>query len=93
MHRVLGNPTASAIVDLLLRRGPISPQQLALFLKTSVPNVSQTLYKMRLAETVRYTRLKGRVVYDLKYDREFRDFVRAGMRFVDRSSRRLAQDR
>ncbi|MBI3099639.1 MAG: winged helix-turn-helix transcriptional regulator [Planctomycetes bacterium] len=93
LHRVLGNPTASGILDLLLRLGVQSPTLLARRLKTTVPNVSHALYKLRLAEVVRYSRERRVVRYDLKYPDEIRQYVRTGMRFIDRSSRRLAKDR
>ncbi len=54
--RVLGNPVAYSVIVKLLESGPQTPSELAGHIGRSVPAVSHTLAKLRLADLVRFDR-------------------------------------
>jgi predicted transcriptional regulator len=52
--RLLGNPVAFAIVQLLNKTRDLTPSEIARSVGRSVPRVSNVLGALRLAEVVRY---------------------------------------
>ena len=85
--RLLGNPTAYAIVQLLAENKEMSPSEIARALDRSLSRVSHTLGALRLAEVVRYdSDRKMRARYRLKHPREIRRIIDALSNFVDSAS-------
>ena len=84
--RVLGNPLAFAVVQLLAENGEMSPSQLAAALGRSLARVSNVLAALRLAEVVRYETAGGKVRYRLKHPRETRKLLAALDRFIEAAS-------
>ena len=85
--RLLGNPTAYAIVQLLAENKEMSPSEIARALDRSLSRVSHTLAALRLAEVVRYdSDRKMRARYRLKHPREIRRIIDALSNFVDSAS-------
>ena len=85
--RLLGNPTAYAIVQLLAENREMSPSEIARALGRSLSRVSHTLGALRLAEVVRYdSDRKMRARYRLKHPREIRQVISALSTFVDSAS-------
>jgi DNA-binding transcriptional ArsR family regulator len=52
--RVLGNPVAFAVVELLAENKELNPSEIARAVGRSVPRVSNVLGALRLADVVRY---------------------------------------
>ena len=85
--RLLGNPTAYAIVQLLAENREMSPSEIARAIGRSLSRVSHTLGALRLAEVVRYdSDRKMRARYRLKHPREIRQVISALSTFVDSAS-------
>ena len=85
--RLLGNPTAYAIVQLLAENKEMSPSEIARALDRSLSRVSHTLGALRLAEVVRYdSDRKMRARYRLKHPREIRRIIDALSNFIDSAS-------
>ena len=85
--RLLGNPTAYAIVQLLAENKEMSPSEIARALDRSLSRVSHTLAALRLAEVVRYdSDRKMRARYRLKHPREIRRIIDALSNFIDSAS-------
>ena len=84
--RVLGNPLAFAVVQLLAENGEMSPSQLAAALSRSLARVSNVLAALRLAEVVRYETAGRKVRYRLKHPRETRKLLAALGRFIGAAS-------
>ena len=53
MCRVLGNPVAFAVVELLAENKELNPSEIARAVGRSVPRVSNVLGALRLADVVR----------------------------------------
>ena len=82
--RLLGNPVAFAIVQLLAEHREMSPSQIAQAVGRSLSRVSHTLAALRLAEVVRYdSDRKLRARHRLKHPREVRRVLTGLSDFVD----------
>jgi DNA-binding transcriptional ArsR family regulator len=82
--RLLGNPLAFTVVQLLAENKDTSTSEIARALGRSVSRISNVLAALRLAEMVRYETQGRQARYRLKHPREARkvldalsDFVRA----------------
>ena len=84
--RLLGNPVAFAIVQLLAENRELSPSEIARAVGRSVQRVSTVLGAMRLAEVVRYNTDGKRNRYRLKHPSEIRSVLSALSRFVTAAS-------
>jgi len=84
--RLLGNPVAFAIVQLLAENRELSPSEIARAVGRSVQRVSTVLGAMRLAEVVRYNTDGKRNLYRLKHPSEIRSVLSALSRFVTAAS-------
>lgn len=84
--RLLGNPVAFAIVQLLAENKDLSPSEIARAVGRSVPRVSNVLSALRLAEVVRYDTDGKHNRYRLKHSGEVRDVLASLSRFVKRAS-------
>jgi DNA-binding transcriptional ArsR family regulator len=84
--RVLGNPLAFAVVQVLAENGEMSPGQLAAVLGRRLARVSNVLGALRLAEIVRYDTKGGKVRYRLKHPRETRKLLAALGAFIEAAS-------
>lgn len=80
--RLLGNPVAFAVVQLLAENKELSPSEIARAVGRSVQRVSTVLGALRLAEVVRYDTDGKRNRYRLKHPSEFRGILGALSRFV-----------
>ena len=84
--RLLGNPVAFAIVQLLADNKELSPSEIARVIARSVPRVSNVLAALRLAEVVRYETAGRRTKYRLKHMHEIRKLLGALDGFVTNAS-------
>ena len=84
--RLLGNPVAFAVVQLLAENRELSPSEIARAVGRSVQRVSTVLGAMRLAEVVRYNTDGKRNLYRLKHPSEIRSVLSALSRFVTAAS-------
>ena len=85
--RLLGNPVAYAVVELLAENGQMSPSQIARAVGRSLSRISHTLAALRLAEVVRYDSDRNmRARYRLKHPRETQRVLRALSNFIDSAS-------
>ena len=80
--RLLGNPVAFAVVQLLAENKELSPSEIARAVGRSVQRVSTVLAALRLAEVVRYDSDGKRNRYRLKHPSEVRSVIAALSRFV-----------
>jgi predicted transcriptional regulator len=80
--RLLGNPVAFAIVQLLAENKQLNPSEIARGVGRSVQRVSTVLGALRLAEVVRYDTDGKRNRYRLKHPSEVRSVLGALSRFV-----------
>ena len=80
--RLLGNPVAFAVVQLLSENNELNPSDIARAVGRSVQRVSTVLGALRLAEVVRYDTDGKRNRYRLKHPSEVRSVLRALSRFV-----------
>jgi len=85
--RVLGNPVAFAIVQILAENKEMSPSAVAGAVGRSVSRVSHVLAALRLAEVVRYDADGRRARYRLKHPQQVRQILRALSGFIDSTSR------
>ncbi len=85
--RVLGNPVAFAIVQILAENKEMSPSAVAGAVGRSVSRVSHVLAALRLAEVVRYDADGRRARYRLKHPQRVRQILRALSGFIDSTSR------
>ncbi len=85
--RVLGNPVAFAIVQILAENKEMSPSAVAGAVGRSVSRVSHVLAAPRLAEVVRYDPDGRRAKYRLKHPQQVRQILRALSGFIDSTSR------
>lgn len=84
--RLLGNPIAFAVVQLLAENKEMSPSEIATAVGRSVPRVSNVLAALRLAEVVRYETEGKRTRYRLKHPREILKIMEALASFVKSAS-------
>ena len=84
--RLLGNPLAFAVVQLLAENKQMSPGDIARAVGRSVQRVSTVLAALRLGEVVRYESDGKRNRYRLKHPGEVRSLLRALSRFVKAAS-------
>jgi DNA-binding transcriptional ArsR family regulator len=80
--RLLGNPVAFAVVELLAENKELNPSEIARAVGRSVPRVSNVLGALRLADVVRYDSDGKRNYYRLKHPGEIRQVLTALSRFV-----------
>jgi DNA-binding transcriptional ArsR family regulator len=81
--RLLGNPVAFAVVELLAQNKELNPSEIARAVARSVPRVSNILGALRLADVVRYDSDGKRNYYRLKHPREIRQVLVALSRLVE----------
>ena len=84
--RLLGNPLAFTIVQLLAENKQMSPSQISYGVGRSVSRVSHVLAALRLAEVVRYETDGTRARYRLKHPRQIRQILRGLSEFIDSTS-------
>ena len=84
--RLLGNPVAFTIVQLLTENKQMSPSQIARAVGRSVSRVSHVLAALRLAEVVRYETDGTRAKYRLKHPHQIRQILRSLSEFIDSAS-------
>ena len=84
--RVLGNPVAFAVVELLAKNKELNPSEIARAVGRSVPRVSNVLGALRLADVVRYDSDGKRNFYRLKHPGEIRQVLAALSRLVEATS-------
>jgi DNA-binding transcriptional ArsR family regulator len=80
--RLLGNPVAYAVVELLAENNELNPSEIARAVGRSVQRVSTVLGALRLAEVVRYDTDGKRNRYRLKHPSEVRNVLASLSRFV-----------
>ena len=91
--RLLGNPVAFAVVELLANNKELNPSEIARAVGRSVPRVSNMLSALRLADVVRYDSDGKRNYYRLKHPGEIRQVLTALSRFVKAASTVAARER
>ena len=91
--RLLGNPVAFAVVELLAENKELNPSEIARAVGRSVQRVSTVLGALRLAEVVRYETDGKRNLYRLKHLGEVRNVLASLSRFVKVASVVAARDR
>jgi DNA-binding transcriptional ArsR family regulator len=91
--RLLGNPVAFAVVELLANNKELNPSEISRAVGRSVQRVSTVLGALRLAEVVRYDSDGKRNRYRLKHPREVRSVLASLSRFVEVASVVGARDR
>ena len=84
--RLLGNPMAFAVVNVLGESEELSPSEIARAVGRSVSRVSHVLAAPRLAEVVRYETDGRQARYRLKHPRETQQLLTALANFIDSSS-------
>lgn len=84
--RLLGNPVAFAVVQLLAENRELTPSEIARAVGRSVQRVSNVLGAMRLAEVVRYDTDGKRNRYRLKHPSEVKSILATLSRFVKAAS-------
>ncbi|MFQ6006796.1 MAG: ArsR/SmtB family transcription factor [Woeseia sp.] len=85
--RLLGNPLAFAIVQVLTENKDLSPSAVAKAVGRSISRASHVLAALRLAEIVRYETDGRQARYRLKHPREVRQILRALSEFIASASR------
>jgi len=91
--RVLGNPVAFAVVELLAENTELNPSEIARAVGRSVPRVSNVLGVLRLADVVRYDSDGKHNCYRLKHSSEIRQVLAALSRFVKTASTVAVRER
>ncbi len=84
--RLLGNPVAFAVVQLLAENKQMIPSEITRAVGRSVQRVSTVLAALPLAEVVRYESDGKRNRYRLKHPSEVRSLLSALSRFVEAAS-------
>lgn len=80
--RLLGNPVAFTVVQLLAENRQMSPSEIAKAVGRGVSRISNVLAALRLADVVRYETEGRQVRYRLKHPREARKVLDALSGFV-----------
>ncbi|MEO0106569.1 MAG: winged helix-turn-helix domain-containing protein [candidate division WOR-3 bacterium] len=83
--KALGEPPKMAIVNLLLRRGPLTLSEIANSIHRSKTTTCYHLSKLKGLEIVRYETKENGVHYWIKYEREIREILNTLSKFVNRS--------
>jgi DNA-binding transcriptional ArsR family regulator len=83
--RLLGNPLAFAIMNVLSDSKELNPSEIARAVGRSVSRVSHVLAALRLAEVVRYETDGRQARYRLKHPRETRQLLQSLAKFIDSS--------
>jgi len=91
--RLLGNPVAFAVVELLAENKELNPSEIARAVGRSVQRVSNVLGALRLADVVRYDSDGKHNRYRLKHPSEIRQVLAALSRFVNAASTVATRDR
>jgi DNA-binding transcriptional ArsR family regulator len=91
--RLLGNPVAFAVLELLANNKELNPSEISRAVGRSVQRVSTALGALRLAAVVRYDSDGKRNRYRLKHPREVRSVLASLSRFVKAASVVGARDR
>jgi len=91
--RLLGNPVAFAVVELLAENKELNPSEIARAVGRSVQRMSTVLGALRLADVVRYDTDGKRNRYRLKHSSEVRNGLASLSRFVTVASVLAAGDR
>lgn len=90
--RALGDPSKFAIVDLLLKRGPLDLSDISHAIHRSESTVCHHLSKLKNLEMVRYeTREKG-VVYWIKYPEKMKSIMDSLEAFVEHSQKNAQKE-
>jgi DNA-binding transcriptional ArsR family regulator len=84
--RLLGNPLAFAIMNVLSESKELNPSEIARAVGRSVSRVGRVLAALRLAEVVRYETDGRQARYRLKHPRKTRQLLQALAKFIDSSS-------
>jgi DNA-binding transcriptional ArsR family regulator len=84
--RLLGNPVAFVVVQLLAENRELTPSEIARAVGRSVPRVSNVLAALRLAEVVRYDTDGKRNRYRLNHPSEAKSILAALFRFLKAAS-------
>lgn len=80
--RLLGNPVAFTVVQLLAENRQMSPSEIAKAVGRSVSRISNVLAALRLADVVRHETEGRQARYRLKHPREARKVLDALSGFV-----------
>lgn len=80
--RLLGNPVAFTVVQLLAENRQMSPSEIAKAVGRSVSRISNVLAALRLTDVVRYETEGRQARYRLKHPREARKVLDALSGFV-----------
>src|SRR2546423_12173098 len=80
--RLLGNPVAFAVVELLAENKELNPSEIARAVGRSMQRVSTVLGALLLADVVRYDTDGKRNRYRLKHSSEVRNVLASLSRFV-----------
>jgi len=80
--RLLGNPVAFTVVQLLAENRQMSPSEIAKAVGRSVSRISNVLAALRLADVVRYETEGRQARYRLKHPGEVRKVLDALSGFV-----------
>jgi predicted transcriptional regulator len=91
--RLLGNPVAFAVVELLAENKELNPSEIARAVGRSVQRVSNVLGALRLVDVVRYDSDGKHNHYRLKHPGEIRQVLAALARFVKATSTVAGRDR
>lgn len=87
--KVLGEPSKYAIINLLLRYGPMSVYEIVKKVRRSQPTVSHHLSKLKSLEIVRYEAKTDGVYYWIKYPQELKTILRSLKMFIKRTQKGL----
>lgn len=90
--RALGEPSKFAIIDVLLKCGPINLFEIAKRVKRSSSTVCHHLAALKKLEIARYEVKSEGVYYWIKYPKELLDIIRSLEAFVVRTQQRLTTD-
>lgn len=90
--RVIGNPTAFAIVDILLKEESLRPRDIANKLNLSLTTISHTLRMLRNIDLVRYKVGMRETYYFIKYENETRELINSFEKIVERTIKRVDKD-
>lgn len=90
--RVIGNPTAFAIIDILIREESLRPRDIANKLNLSLTTISHTLRMLRNIDLVRYKVGMRETHYFIKYENETRELINSFEKIVERTIKRVDKD-
>ncbi len=83
--KALGEPPKMAIVNLLLRKGPLTLTEIARAIHRSKTTTCYHLSKLKGLEIVRYETNEDGVHYWIKYESELEEVIKALSKFVNRT--------